>query len=147
MQSLLITLLLASSFALSTAGTVRGANPAPYDLKSYTFVQFLHDNQLSYVDSELPKRQALFEQEKLRILAHNNKNLGWKEGLNRFSVMTADEKHAFFGFNKRAHKNFEASVKKGKLSSVRSQLPADLKMKPVSQLPRNVDWREKGKCF
>jgi len=85
-------------------------------------------------------RKQLFEQERRRVLEHNQKNAGWKEGLNQFSVMTAEEKKKYFGRNK------NMAAKQGTLRAQQS-LPADFKLRPVSELPASVDWREKGNVY
>jgi cathepsin L len=105
--------------------------------ENYTFEVYVKDFRLSFPEAELPMRKELFEQERRRVLEHNQKNAGWKEGLNQFSVMTAQEKKKYFGRNK------NMAAKQGTLRAQQS-LPADFKLRPVSELPASVDWREKG---
>jgi hypothetical protein len=101
----------------------------------YTFEKYVADFKLSFQPSEIPARKAAFATELARVTAHNSKNLGWKEQMNRFSVMTAGEKKAYMG----RHKGVGKAVLKNN-----NPLPADFQMKPVSALPREVDWRKKG---
>lgn len=104
---------------------------------SYSFETYLKDFGLKFPANEISQRKSLFEAERQRVIQHNKKNLGWKEGLNHLSVYTAKEKKAFFGRNKNMAKSSD------KLSTQKT-LPADFKMKPVSELPANVDWRDAG---
>jgi cathepsin L len=104
----------------------------------YTFEKYVADFKLSFQPSEIPARKAAFATELARVTAHNSKNLGWKEQMNRFSVMTAGEKKAYMG----RHKGVGKAMLKNN-----NPLPADFQMKPVSALPREVDWRKKGKYF
>lgn len=111
------------------------------DLENYSFEKYLVDFNLHYEASELPMRKQLFESELSRVKAHNSKNPKWKESVNKFSVLTTDERKAFFGRNKHA-----ANHHGNKLKSEHT-LPSNFKMKPVSELPTEVDWRTKGKHF
>jgi len=76
-------------------------------------------------------RHALFEAELKRVLAHNNSNATWKETINSRSHLTATEKKASHG------------RKKGKIARRETQMdmPADFELKPLTQLPPSVDWR------
>jgi cathepsin L len=105
-------------------------------LPSYTFEQFLSDFKPAYAPSEMVLRKKIFTAELARVLAHNAANLSWKEGINKFSVMTDKEKRAFYGYNKNAHKATGLQLK--------SSLPEGMVLKPVSSLPETVDWRNKG---
>jgi len=107
------------------------------DLDNYTFDRFVSDFGLKYEPSEIEHRRALFLEELARVKAHNFQNLSWKEGINKFSAMSKDEKMVFTGRNKRA-----AATHSTALKSVKS-LPKDFVMKPVADLPTTVDWREK----
>ena len=64
--------------------------------------------------------------------------MGWKETINKFSHMTTKEKTEYTGRSKGA-----ASAHK-KQSNKLKALPSDFKVKPVSELPANVDWRTAG---
>eukprot|EP01031_Cornospumella_fuschlensis_P043086 gene43086-52656_t len=120
--------------------SLAAALPAWNQLDNYTFDQFLADFKLKYHPSELAGRKALFETELKRVQAHNAQGKSWKESVNKFSAMTPQEKKAYFGRNKGMHK---AALKAAKPESAKP-LPADFKLKPVSQLPTNVDWRQQG---
>ena len=115
------------------------ARPNSQNLDSYSFEQYLQDFSLKYSDSELPQRRSLFDAEIQRLKAHNAKNLGWKEGVSKFTVMTPAEKKAYFGHSKELGK----SHKKNSLKAAQS-LPSDFKMKPLNELPKSVDWRDSG---
>jgi len=104
-------------------------------LETYTFEQYLKEFNLQYSASELPTRKALFEAEVSRINAHNSKNLSWKEGVSKFSAMSAAEKSAFLGRSKGVHTAGKKVLKS-------SELP--ITMKPISALPKSVDWRTTG---
>ena len=82
-------------------------------------------------------RKDLFSKELKRVLDHNAKNLSWKQGMNKFSVMTSQEKKSTLGRSKSVK---QATQKDSKFKSA----PLNLKLKPVHDLPKSVDWREKG---
>lgn len=108
------------------------------DLAKYSFEEYLQDYHLKFHPSELETRKAMFQAEVARVQAHNAKNLSWKEGVNRFSVLTPAEKKAYFG----RHKGVGKQLLKGAKS-----LPEDFEMKPVTALPKHVDWRTKGEFY
>jgi hypothetical protein len=118
-------LILISAFLAVSAKTLY------HQLDSYSFEDYVKEFNLSFSESELPTRRALFNSEIARIQAHNSKNLSWKEGVTKFTTMTAEEKKAFYGRSKGAatnHKNLKSS----------KALPSDFTLKPLSQLPKNV---------
>lgn len=125
---------------LLSLATVATAGKMGIHEEGYTFDHYLKDFHLSFPAEELPMRKALFEEERKRVVAHNQQNRGWKEGLNRFSVLTVQEKKKYFGRNKKM------ATKEASLTSKQS-LPSDFKLRPVSELPQTVDWREQGKNF
>eukprot|EP01035_Chromulina_nebulosa_P021230 gene21230-27505_t len=81
-------------------------------------------------------RKNLFTIELERVKAHNAKNLSWKEGINKFSYLTKDEKKAFFGRSK--------GVAKHHAPKNRKEFDYVSLGKPVSSLPTSADWRESG---
>jgi len=89
---------------------------------------------MKYGTAEIETRRGLFNAELARVKAHNAKNLSWKEGVNKFSAMTATEKKAFHGRSKRVKTDLKNA----------QPLPADFVVKPVSDLPATVDWRTAG---
>lgn len=105
------------------------------ELNNYSFENYLQEFGLSYTSSEYQTRKALFEKELARIKAHNAKDLSWKETVNKFTVMTESEKKAFRG---------KAKSNSKKLFAGAQNLPEDFKIRPVSELPTHVDWREAG---
>jgi len=115
------------------------AKPTWKDLGNYTFQQYLKDFNLNFKPSELKMREGLFLAELTRVRAHNAKNLSWKEGINKFSAMPKTEKKSVLG----RHKGVARS--QSKMLKAAKSLPENFEMKPVSALPANVDWRQKGK--
>jgi cathepsin L len=77
-------------------------------------------------------REANFLAEHARVIAHNNSGASWKENINHMSHMTAAEKKVYLGHTK---------TRTGKLQS---QKFVNKSVKPVSELPENVDWRTAG---
>jgi cathepsin L len=108
------------------------------ELDGYTFEKFVEEHGLKYDTTEVANRRALFSTELARVKAHNSKNLSWKEGMNKFSAMTVEEKRSFHGISKNHLVAQKSTLKHAK------PLPADFQMKPVKDLPANVDWRTSG---
>jgi len=127
-----ILVLLAAFFAITAA------RPSLEQLDTYTFEQYIKEYNLSFKEDELPQRKALFQSEIQRIKAHNARNSSWKEGVNKFTVMTAAEKKAFFGHSKALGRSQKKSLKSAR------KLPDDFVLQPVDALPKHVDWREAG---
>eukprot|EP00128_Syssomonas_multiformis_P016501 Colp12_sorted_trinity150504_noHs@2815 len=111
------------------------ARPNWRELNDYSFDKFVRDYDLRIAPNskEYQLRKEIFETELARVQAHNAAGNSWKEGINKYSAMTPEEKKASFGFNAGA-----ASV----------HAPAFLKTQmvqtPVEELPKHVDWREAG---
>ncbi len=114
------------------------ARPSWNSLESYSFEKYVQDFNLQYKPAELETRRALFTTELARVRAHNAKNLSWKEGVNKFTAMTASEKKSYTGRSKGAHVTQSKTLKHAK------SLPDDFVTVPVSALPKNHDWRSKG---
>ncbi len=114
------------------------ARPSASSLDSYTFEKYVQDFNLQYKPAELESRRTLFTTELARVRAHNAKNLSWKEGVNKFTAMTASEKNSYTGRSKGAHAIQSKTLKHAK------SLPEDFVTVPVSALPKNHDWRSKG---
>lgn len=106
----------------------------------YSFEQFVQDFQLRYEPKEMSYRRSLFQSELSRIVSHNAKGLGWRETVNRFSAMSSAEKRAFHG---RSKGHAQAQREERMLKHSRD-LPADFQLRPVSELPKSVDWRDAG---
>lgn len=121
---------------LALIAAVASASSNLYE--SYTFEQHMETYGLKFHPSELTARRMLFDKELARVREHNAKNLGWTEGMNKFSTMTAAEKKKYFGFNKRIAKNHKNILKNVQ------PLPRDFVMQPVEKLPKEVDWRKAG---
>lgn len=102
------------------------------DLATYSFEQFVEDYHHDFKESELAIRKELFRSEVKRVIEHNNKGL-WTEGINKFSAAFPSEKKARLGHKKSVARNFKPKHLQ--------ELPSDFKLKPVSELPESVDWR------
>lgn len=117
---------------------------------NYSFATFLSEHKLTYGaenSAEYQQREKLFQAELARVLEHNAKRgQQWSEGLNRFSVMTQQEKKAFFGRNKGAHFHNMQENQNNNNNNINNikNLPKDFPLEDVSKLPRHVDWRQKG---
>jgi cathepsin L len=85
---------------------------------------------------EYADRRAIFETELARVQGHNAKGATWSEGINKFSAYSATEKKVFLGRSKNANKHHTPKFEK--------PFPANLTMRPVSELPASVDWRSAG---
>jgi cathepsin L len=107
-------------------------------LLNYTFEQFIHDFELNFSETEFSFREAIFYKELSRVKAHNAKNLSWKEAINKFSAMTHKEVAQFYGRSKA-----KAGLTRKSYSN-KKFLPKNINMKPVTELPKSVDWRRKG---
>mmetsp|Transcript_18348 Transcript_18348/g.13348 ORF Transcript_18348/g.13348 Transcript_18348/m.13348 type:complete len:374 (-) Transcript_18348:171-1292(-) len=110
------------------------------DLQNYTFDMFLDEYQLSYHPSEIPARRNIFNAELARVRAHNEKKGAWEETINKFSAMTPKEKKAVINGRSKGAAREQSRVK----SQNSHDLPADFQLKPVADLPKQVDWRSKG---
>jgi C1A family cysteine protease len=128
-------------FLLSAFLAVVSGKTAWNSLENYTFEDYLKEFNLSFSEKELPQRREIFTSELARIKSHNAKELGWKEGVSKFTVMTAAEKTVSFGHSKAIHKHFKNTAP---LKSRQESLPVDFVMEDVERLPRNVDWRKHG---
>lgn len=127
MQFLLIVLLAVLAII------VNAKRPKWNELDGYSFEQYVVDFnfEVTQGSSEYAIRKALFNAELARVREHNSKNLSWREGINKFSVMTHQEKKAFFGFSKSKRRAHVPKYVK----------PSTLEMKPLAELPTEVDWR------
>lgn len=85
---------------------------------------------------EWNERRQLFQQSVADIKQHNSQpKVSFKKGLNKFSASTEKEKKKVLG----RRMDMEAAHKPKKLIDEHS-----FDMKPISELPTHVDWREKG---
>ena len=126
--------------SLSLLIALASAKTIEKDLDNYTFEQFLTDYNLSYLSTEMELRETIFLNELARVKEHNAKNLSWKEGLNKFSAMSIAEKKNFGGRSKGAANLNNKSYK----NSFKFMTDADLPLKALKDLPKEVDWRTKG---
>jgi C1A family cysteine protease len=107
------------------------------DLDNYSFEQFTKEFGLKFDSSEVDNRRSLFVSELARVRSHNAKNLSWKEGVNKFSAMSAAEKRNYHGISKNAGKQYKS------LKHLKS-LPNDFSNVNIDSLPKSVDWRKHG---
>lgn len=101
--------------------------------QGYTFDMFLSEFGKSYPEHELAQRKALFELSLEQVLAHNAEDHSWKMTINQFSDLTDAEIKAFKGHSGTQQMSFSAPPP-GFFDNLKS----------VSELPKSVDWREKG---
>lgn len=108
------------------------------DLANYSFEEYVQDFGFTWPQgsAEWQTKQKMFDVELARVQKHNAGNASWEETMNRFSVMTPEEKKALNGHSK--------GVAREHAPKFLSALPNDFVMKPVSSLPTRVDWRDAG---
>jgi cathepsin L len=99
-------------------------------LANYTFTDYLLDNKIVINKSEYASKKIIFEKELARVIEHNSKSLPWKETLNQMSISSP-----VYGFDK----NMKILSENKKY-----QYAFDLTLDSVDNLPKSVDWREKG---
>ena len=128
--------MLSKLFVAAIAATTVAAKTV--DLTNYTFEKFMSEHNLKFPPAEIESRRATFVAELARVKAHNAKNLSWKEGMNKHSVLSAAEKKAFKGRHKGVARSQNKMLKNAR------PLPANFEIKPLSFLPKEVDWRKKG---
>lgn len=114
------------------------ARPALDQLHQYTFDKYVKEFRHPWTEdhSEYGDRRAIFEKELTRVQQHNAAEKSWKEGINKFSAFTSQEKMVFQGRSKYANTHHKPRYQK--------PFPDNLIMKPVSELPSAVDWRNAG---
>mmetsp|Transcript_8987 Transcript_8987/g.13508 ORF Transcript_8987/g.13508 Transcript_8987/m.13508 type:complete len:369 (-) Transcript_8987:140-1246(-) len=120
-----------SALLLSGLSAVVASN---WQQHGYNFETYLGDFNVkhSWDSDEFAMRKGIFEQELARVKLHNSENHTWKETINRFSYMTRAEKQAMNGYSKGAAQSHKPQY----------EVPADFEIKPLSQLPSSVDWRD-----
>ena len=77
-----LLVLIATVAAVSARATWR-------DLDNYTFEHYIKEFGSHFKTSEMSARRVIFQNELDRVRAHNAKGLSWKEGINKFSIMTS----------------------------------------------------------
>lgn len=123
----------ASVIVLSLLGAA-SANLSVEKVTFESFVKQFHPH-MTKDSAEWNERRALFQESVSQIRAHNSQKSSYKIGLNKFSASTPKEKKVVLG--RRA--DMERAFKPKKLITEHS-----FEMKPISELPTHVDWREKG---
>jgi len=107
------------------------------DVESYDFEKYVSEFKHPWAkgSEEWLKRRSYFLENIARIIDHNSKNYSWKETINHFSAMSVHEiKASSTGRSKAvagAHK-----------PTIDTSLPKDFILKPLSELPDRIDWRE-----
>lgn len=114
------------------------SRPSLEQLPEYTFDKYVKDFRHPWNPdhAEYSDRKAIFEKELNRVVTHNALGKQWKEGINKFSAFSAEEKKAFHGRSKYANQHHKPRHQ--------VPIPDSFKMKPVSELPSSVDWRDAG---
>lgn len=116
------------------AAATMAAPTALEGLAGYSFEQYVAEFSKQYTNKEMSQREALFQIAHKNVMTHNaDESHGWKMALNKFSDMTERELSAFKG---------KAAGQIGPLVDPPASFYRNLK--PVSELPASVDWREKG---
>lgn len=131
----LLTILAVISLAMQVSARRRTWR----ELDGYSFDEYLADFNLgaTYGGAEFSRRQQLFHAELARVRQHNAKNMSWKEGINQFSVMTKEEKQAYFGRGRLSQTDIESKRLKASQNT-------PIFTKRVEELPKEVDWRTTG---
>eukprot|EP01116_Phalansterium_solitarium_P002652 TRINITY_DN127_c0_g1_i2.p1 TRINITY_DN127_c0_g1~~TRINITY_DN127_c0_g1_i2.p1 ORF type:complete len:371 (-),score=153.17 TRINITY_DN127_c0_g1_i2:252-1364(-) len=107
-----------------------------HELDNYSFEKFVQEFNKQYVPHEVNLRRSLFESRLREIRQHNaNPVFTWKQGVNHLTDRTTQEFERRLGSKKGLLYSSKKAVKA-------SELP--FTVKPLSALPQNVDWRDKG---
>jgi len=109
---------------------VSSARPKWHQLDGYTFERYVKDFNKPHKKgtAEWARREALFNAELKSVMAHNAKGLSWKNGVNKFTDYTVEEKARLRG-NKIGMKKYSTSK------------PERFYSPTVGALPYEVDWR------
>lgn len=124
-------------FAVGLASVASAKKVSLGELHAYSFDRYVKEFRHPWVEGseEYTTRKSIFENELKRVVSHNDAEVGWKTSVNKYSAMTSAEKKVLNGYAKgmaRQHKPRHEV-----------QLPTDFVMKPLEELPKSVDWREK----
>lgn len=125
-------------FAAGLATVVSAKKVSLGELPTYSFERYVQEFRHPWAEgtAEYANRKTVFESELKRVVSHNAGNVGWKTSVNKYSAMSVSEKKALNGYAKgmaRVHKPRNEV-----------DLPADFVMKPLAELPKAVDWRDKN---
>jgi len=109
--------------------------------KSYTFEDYKREYGKSYdSESEQTSRKAIFESKLATILHHNkNPHLSWKMGINHLTDYSDAELKSLRGLRKDLV--YRSHSLRGEKSPV---IPGPIDFTAIRDLPKQVDWREKG---
>jgi cathepsin L len=125
--------------AVALATLFHSASASGGGLDTYSFDRYVAEFRHPWKAGtpEYAERRTIFEKELQRIREHNEfSGTSWKQGVNRFTAMTASERQASLGHAKHYNKHLKPEH--------RMPLPTNFKKKPVSELPVSVDWRNHG---
>jgi len=125
-----------TTLVLATLATLAASRTSWSELESYSFDKFVTEfgHPWKAGSPEWMEREAIFSKELARVRAHNlDATKSWKEGINQFSAMSSKEMNEYRGRSKGADFHHKPKFAKS--------LPSDFVMKPVSSLPKAVDWR------
>mmetsp|Transcript_11363 Transcript_11363/g.21694 ORF Transcript_11363/g.21694 Transcript_11363/m.21694 type:complete len:430 (+) Transcript_11363:54-1343(+) len=121
------------------------------DEEPYTFEQYLEEYDKNYADPEdYTTRRAVFYQNLDAIQKHNHRQKGGNDytlAVNQFTDLLPEQ--VPMGYVKSLHPLMSVSDKDDSTAMSRRlvkghELESFLTTKPVSDLPKHVDWREKG---
>jgi len=115
---------------LSVVG-IDAKRPKAFELDGYDFERYVKDFGKKYTLEERNRRQKLFETELASVRKHNAEGHTWKQGVNKFSDWTQEEKRA------RLYGNIVAM--KGQTMSKPEKVYKA--MATPANLPKSVDWR------
>lgn len=101
------------------------------ELDEYTFDNYVADFRLSLSSQEYVLRKGIFDTELLRVKAHNKKNLSWKEGINKFSMLNTEEKRVSQGLMSGAYPKHMAVKNYHRYDET-----------SATELPNSIDWRD-----
>lgn len=127
------------TFALASVAAASNVNNLDASLKT-EFQKFAarYHPSLKVDSDEFVERLKIFEQTLVKIREHNaDTKKSYKLGINKWSASTDSEKRKVLG--RRA--DFERQHRPNAKNVMEEH---EFEMKPVSELPESIDWREKG---
>lgn len=107
------------------------------NISDYKFSSYVQDYSFSWDvgSNDWKMHRNSFDKELANIVSHNlNQSKLWKKGLNKFTAAILSERKAFTGRFKSHH-----FLPKSKY---RSDFASGFVMKPINQLPVEIDWRK-----
>lgn len=129
-----------TALAFAMLGSLVDASAAPTAdelTAQYFFQQYKVDFNKQYSANEDRVHEAIFKKNLKKILRHNSERSSYRMGVNKFTDMTEHEKSAFKG-----QKMYSPKESYAMGGEEYREFLANLK--PVSDLPAEVDWRKEG---